>query len=65
VTNSNRRGSFPDPRIRSCPDLDRPAGKPGLPCHNRSTMTTPRFVPPMLATLVAAPFDDPGWLFEV
>jgi bifunctional non-homologous end joining protein LigD len=25
----------------------------------------PDFVPPMLATLVAAPFDDPGWLFEV
>src|SRR5216117_3644709 len=25
----------------------------------------PAFVPPMLATLVAAPFDDPGWLFEV
>ena len=28
-------------------------------------MTAPSFVPPMLATLVAAPFDDPGWLFEV
>jgi len=28
-------------------------------------MTKPQFVPPMLATLVAAPFDDPGWLFEV
>jgi bifunctional non-homologous end joining protein LigD len=25
----------------------------------------PQFVPPMLATLVAAPFDDPGWQFEV
>jgi len=25
----------------------------------------PAFVPPMLATLVAAPFDDPGWSFEV
>jgi bifunctional non-homologous end joining protein LigD len=25
----------------------------------------PRFIPPMLATLVAAPFDDPDWLFEV
>src|SRR5512143_3664402 len=24
-----------------------------------------RFIPPMLATLVAAPFDDPDWLFEV
>ena len=23
------------------------------------------FIPPMLATLVGAPFDDPGWLFEV
>ena len=27
--------------------------------------TKPAFIPPMLATLVAAPFDDPGWLFEV
>jgi bifunctional non-homologous end joining protein LigD len=26
---------------------------------------TDRFIPPMLATLVPAPFDDPGWLFEV
>jgi bifunctional non-homologous end joining protein LigD len=26
---------------------------------------TPAFVPPMLATLVGAPFDDPAWLFEV
>jgi bifunctional non-homologous end joining protein LigD len=25
----------------------------------------PRFIPPMLATLVAAPFDDPDWSFEV
>jgi bifunctional non-homologous end joining protein LigD len=25
----------------------------------------PAFIPPMLATLVAAPFDDPGWLFEI
>jgi bifunctional non-homologous end joining protein LigD len=25
----------------------------------------PTFIPPMLATLVAAPFDDPGWLFEI
>ena len=28
-------------------------------------MSKPAFVPPMLATLVAAPFDDPDWLFEV
>ena len=28
-------------------------------------MAKPTFIPPMLATLVAAPFDDPGWLFEV
>ena len=27
--------------------------------------TKPGFIPPMLATLVAAPFDDPDWLFEV
>ncbi len=25
----------------------------------------PSFIPPMLATLVGAPFDDPDWLFEV
>jgi bifunctional non-homologous end joining protein LigD len=25
----------------------------------------PAFIPPMLATLAAAPFDDPDWLFEV
>jgi bifunctional non-homologous end joining protein LigD len=28
-------------------------------------MATPGFIPPMLATLVGAPFDDPDWLFEV
>lgn len=28
-------------------------------------MTKPQFVPPMLATLTGAPFDDPDWLFEV
>ncbi len=28
-------------------------------------MPGPQFIPPMLATLVAAPFDDPGWQFEV
>jgi bifunctional non-homologous end joining protein LigD len=28
-------------------------------------MTRPGFIPPMLATLVAAPFDGPDWLFEV
>ena len=28
-------------------------------------MTKPTFIPPMLATLVAEPFDDPDWLFEV
>jgi bifunctional non-homologous end joining protein LigD len=25
----------------------------------------PEFIPPMLATLVAAPFDDPDWQFEI
>jgi bifunctional non-homologous end joining protein LigD len=28
-------------------------------------MAKPTFIPPMLATLVAAPFDDPDWMFEV
>jgi bifunctional non-homologous end joining protein LigD len=27
--------------------------------------STPTFIPPMLATLVGGPFDDPDWLFEV
>ena len=26
---------------------------------------SPAFVPPMLATLTGAPFDDPDWLFEI
>lgn len=25
----------------------------------------PPFIPPLLATLVAAPFDDPDWQFEI
>jgi len=28
-------------------------------------VSIPAFIPPMNATLVAAPFDDPNWLFEV
>jgi bifunctional non-homologous end joining protein LigD len=28
-------------------------------------MAPPAFIPPMLATLVAVPFDDPDWLFEI
>jgi bifunctional non-homologous end joining protein LigD len=28
-------------------------------------MPRPTFIPPMLATLVGGPFDDPDWLFEV
>ena len=31
----------------------------------RAVTTKPTFIPPMLATLVGAPFDDPDWLFEV
>jgi bifunctional non-homologous end joining protein LigD len=31
----------------------------------RRSATPLEFVPPMLATLVSAPFDDPDWLFEV
>ena len=27
--------------------------------------SAPNFIPPMLATLVGGPFDDPDWLFEV
>ena len=37
---------------------------------SRKTAKTPKtplpaFIPPMLATLVAAPFDDPDWQFEI
>jgi bifunctional non-homologous end joining protein LigD len=32
---------------------------------NARTVAKPAFIEPMLATLVAAPFDDPDWLFEV
>ena len=31
----------------------------------RRSAARPAFVPPMLATLVGAPFDGPDWLFEV
>jgi bifunctional non-homologous end joining protein LigD len=31
----------------------------------RPSPSLPRFISPMLATLFAAPFDDPDWLFEV
>jgi bifunctional non-homologous end joining protein LigD len=31
----------------------------------RSATAMPTFIPPMLATLVGAPFDDPDWQFEV
>src|SRR4051794_35516474 len=40
-----------------------------VPSPRRGTvaaeMGKPTFIPPMLATLIAAPFDDPEWLFEV
>jgi len=31
----------------------------------KRTSSMPEFIPPMLATLVGAPFDDPDWTFEV
>ena len=31
----------------------------------KKTPAMPTFIPPMLATLVGAPFDDPDWLFEI
>jgi bifunctional non-homologous end joining protein LigD len=31
----------------------------------KRTSSMPTFIPPMLATLVGAPFDDPDWTFEV
>jgi bifunctional non-homologous end joining protein LigD len=40
---------------------------PDRTARKRPARTTgiPAFISPMLATLVAAPFDDPDWLFEV
>src|SRR5690242_10242830 len=40
-------------------------GQPMARATARATRARPTFVPPMLATLVAAPFDGPDWLFEV
>ena len=31
----------------------------------KRTSSMPEFIPPMLATLVGAPFDDPDWTFEI
>ena len=31
----------------------------------RTARAAPTFIPPMLATLVAGPFDGADWLFEV
>jgi len=31
----------------------------------KGTSSMPAFIPPMLATLVGAPFDDPDWTFEI
>jgi bifunctional non-homologous end joining protein LigD len=39
--------------------------KPAVRGKSRTNAALPDFIPPMLATLVAAPFDDPGWSFEV
>jgi bifunctional non-homologous end joining protein LigD len=33
--------------------------------HAMTRHSKPAFIPPMLATLVAAPFDNPDWQFEV
>lgn len=31
----------------------------------KKTSAVPGFISPMLATLVGAPFDGPGWLFDI
>lgn len=31
----------------------------------KKSVTAPVFIPPMLATLVDKPFDEPGWLYEI
>jgi bifunctional non-homologous end joining protein LigD len=42
-----------------------PAAKKKAPAKRAKAEPIPHDVSPMLATLVDAPFDDPGWLFEV
>ena len=55
----------PGPRGRGGAPPSR--GYPSGVTTSRKTATTalPTFIPPMLATLVGAPFDDPDWQFEV
>ena len=35
------------------------------PMARKTGVAKPSFIPPMLATLVGAPFDSPDWLFEI
>ena len=42
-----------------------PKRDPSAPKRRTRTDPMPAFVPPMLATLVAAAFDDPEWSFEI
>ena len=35
------------------------------PMARKTAVAKPSFIPPMLATLVGAPFDSPDWLFEI
>jgi bifunctional non-homologous end joining protein LigD len=48
---------------RSLADLTSP--KPARPHRSAAARRRSRLVKPMLATLVDAPFDRPGWLFEI
>jgi bifunctional non-homologous end joining protein LigD len=48
------RFEAPPPSLEPAPDLSR--ARPA---------TMPEFLPPMLATLTDAPFDNDGWLFEI
>src|SRR5206468_8496438 len=53
-------------RLTVAPLIVRRTGQPRrYPERMATARSKPAFIPPMLATLVAAPFDDPGWQFEI
>jgi bifunctional non-homologous end joining protein LigD len=45
--------------------MGHPSGDARLIIGPMAKGVAPAFIPPMLATLTGAPFDDPEWLFEV
>jgi bifunctional non-homologous end joining protein LigD len=52
-------------RVSAACETERMERKAAARKKTVTASSMPEFIPPMLATLVAAPFDDPGWSFEV